>query len=154
MYYFSLLITNILAFSSITILFFPKWELNIHGKNSESVHELVCGGKNRFGKEFDPCWCPVGEVGAGAGASAGAGAQWEKWQGKNSRCRRLQRPLISGVWQWQQGLISFFGLRLSCLFYWNQQVARDLWTPQLRHPRIAFFWMFYLNPFAVVFPCK
>ena len=38
------------------------------------MHEVVCGGKNRFGKEFDPCWCPVGEVGAGAGASAGAGA--------------------------------------------------------------------------------
>ena len=81
------------------------------GKNSKSVHEVVCGGKNRFVKEFDPCWCPVGEV----GASAGAGAQWEKWQGKNSRW--LQRQITSGVWQWQQKLISFFGLRLSCLFY-------------------------------------
>ena len=36
---------------------------------------LYVVGKNRFGKEFDPCWCPVGEVGAGADA------QWEKWQG-------------------------------------------------------------------------
>ena len=98
----------------------------------------------------------MGEVGAGAGASAsagaGAGAQWEKWQGKNSRCRRLQRLLTLGVWQWQQGPISFFGMRLSCLFYCNQQGARDLWTPQLRHLRLAFFWVFFPNPFVMVFP--